>query len=226
MKKNILIIEDEPGIVDAISYALKTDGFETFWASTGKEGLKILSSAEIDLIILDIGLPDISGFELLKNIREKSSVPVLFLTARSEEIDKVLGLELGADDYIVKPFSPRELTARIKAVLRRIDQPRKKHDGHLPFYIDLKKRQIEYYKVKLDLTRYEYEILSLMIKRPGWVFSREHIMDLVWVEPEESFDRTVDTHIKTIRAKLKDIKPKMDPIVTHRGVGYSLKENL
>lgn len=226
-KQTILIIEDEPAIVDTISYPLETEGFETVWVATGAEGLKELAKGDVHLVILDIGLPDTSGFDLLKEIRNERDIPVLFLTARTEEIDRVVGLELGADDYIMKPFSPRELTARVKAVLRRYKSEHScENTDNNRFHIDENRRIIRYHGKKLDLTRYEYEILHLFMRNPGWVFTRERIMDLIWEEPEESFERTVDAHIKTIRAKLRALTPDCDPIATHRGVGYSLKDDL
>ncbi len=227
MKQTILIIEDEPAIVDTISYPLETEGFETVWAPTGTGGLEELANREVHLVILDIGLPDISGFDLLKDIRKDRDLPVLFLTARTEEIDRVVGLELGADDYIMKPFSPRELTARVKAVLRRYKSEEFcENTDNNRFQVDENRRIIRYQGEKLDLTRYEYEILHLFMRNPGWVFSRERIMDLIWEEPEESFERTVDAHIKTIRAKLRALTPDCDPIATHRGIGYSLRDDL
>jgi len=225
-KKTILTIEDEPGIADTVTYALEREGFRPLWAPTGAEGMARLDRGGVDLIILDIGLPDISGFDLVKAIRKRSGVPLLVLTARSGEIDRVLGLELGADDYIVKPFSPRELVARVRAVLRRSGGDTPSVPGSASFVIDPERRQIAYRGERLDLARYEYEILCLLIRRPGWVFTREKIMEMVWIEPDESFERTVDTHIKTIRAKLRAIDPGADPIMTHRGVGYSLREGL
>lgn len=224
-KQTILIIEDEPGIADTVTYALEREGFLALWAPTGAEGMTQMESGGVDLVILDIGLPDISGFDLVTTIRKRSAIPLLMLTARSGEIDRVLGLELGADDYIVKPFSPRELVARVRAVLRRSsDAP--PGPGSAPFVIDAERRQIAYRGERLDLARYEYEILCILIRRPGWVFTREKIMEMVWIEPDESFERTVDTHIKTIRAKLRAVDPGADPIMTHRGVGYSLREGL
>jgi two-component system, OmpR family, catabolic regulation response regulator CreB len=224
-KQTILVIEDEPGIADTVTYALTREGFEPVWTATGTEGKARLEQGCIDLVILDIGLPDISGFDLARMIRKQSDVPLLMLTARSDEIDRVLGLELGADDYIVKPFSPRELVARVRAVLRR-SAGTPAAAGSAPFSIDTERRQIRYRGALLDLARYEYEILCLLIRRPGWVYTREKIMELVWVEPDESFERTVDTHVKTIRAKLRAVHPETDPIMTHRGVGYSLREDL
>ena len=184
-------------------------------------------SGGIDLIILDIGLPDISGFELCKQIRSQSTVPIIFLTARIEEIDRVVGLEIGGDDYVVKPFSPRELTARVKAVLRRTVQGN--HTEQAPttvWNVDGIRRQITYFGNALDLSRTEYELLYAFIRSPGRVFTRDQLMDAVWDEPEASMDRTVDAHIKNLRAKLKAVNPDLDPIVTHRGIGYALRENL
>lgn len=226
MQKKILLIEDEPGIADTITYPLSAEGFNTLWVTTGSEGIAFLRSDRADLVILDIGLPDMNGFDVLKEIRKKSRVPVLFLTARSDEIDRILGLELGADDYVLKPFSPRELAARVKAILRRVPENDGVKTESSPFQIDSNKRQISYFGSRVNLTRIEYEILVLFISRPGWIFSRDKIMDLAWPESGESFDRTVDTHIKTLRNKLKEIHPDIDPIETHRGVGYSLRENL
>lgn len=225
MQAKILIVEDEPAIADTIQYALETEGFCPVMAPTGHEALEILAGNGVDLIVLDIGLPDINGFELCKQIRQKSLVPIIFLTARNEEIDRVVGLEIGGDDYVVKPFSPRELTARVKAVLRRI-QPHDHQASALPevFAVDPVKRRISYFGQKLTLSRTEYELLQTFIRRPGQVFTRDQLMDLIWEEPAASMDRTVDAHIKNLRAKLKAVKPDLDPIVTHRGAGYALKE--
>lgn len=221
----ILIIEDEGGIVDNIVYALKTEGFETHWSSTGMDGLKIIGTEDISLIILDVGLPDINGFELFKKIKERVNVPVIFLTARSEEIDRVVGLEIGADDYVTKPFSPRELTARVKAVLRRSGGKTEKTKP-LPFEIDEKRNSISYFSEPLKLSRYEYRILKILIEHPGWVYSREQLMEMAWEEPDVSLLRTVDAHIKNLRQKLKKIDPDAEAIVTHHGSGYALAEDL
>lgn len=223
MKENVLIIEDEKGIAESVIYALETEGFSVKWVTTGSEGLDLLSKGSTDMVVLDIGLPDMNGFEILKEIRSRNPVPVLILTARSEEIDRVLGLELGSDDYMVKPFSPRELTARVKNILKRYHEI----PGALrksSFVHNEKKHTITYCGTLLDLTRYEYRILALLLERPGWIFSRDMIMDQVWNEQAESYDRTVDTHIKTLRNKLKKIKPEVDPIETRRGEGYRLRD--
>lgn len=226
MKLKILIVEDEPAIVDTIQYALETDGFETICYSSGMEALEFLDREEVDLIVLDIGLPDINGFELCKGIRKKSNTPVLFLTARTDEVDRVVGLEIGADDYVTKPFSPRELTARIKAILRRTGSVKEDSTSSKVFNVDESRHRITYMGSPLELSRYEFNILKTFINRPGHVYSREKLMDMAWEEPEASLDRTVDAHIKNIRAKLRSIEPGTDPIITHRGIGYSLREDL
>jgi len=227
MKARILIVDDEPSIVDAIQYALETEGFETACLYSGLPVIPSLAEQPADLVVLDIGLPDISGLELCREIRRTSEVPIIFLTARADEIDRVVGLELGADDYITKPFSPREVSARVKAVLRRtgtganLVPPR-----DAVFIVNESKRRIWYHGECLDLSRYEYEILKTFIRRPGHVFSREQLMEHAWEHPEASLDRTIDAHIKNIRAKLKRVLPESDPIVTHRGTGYSLRDDL
>ena len=222
----ILIVEDEQAIADNIQYALETEGFATLCLSSGMPVIQLLAEESIDLMILDIGLPDINGLELCKEVRKTHKLPIIFLTARSAEIDRVVGLEIGADDYVVKPFSPRELCARVKAVLRRTHLPADGGPSTPAFQVNDSKRQISYFGTPLDLSRYEYNLLMPFIQRPGQVFSRDQLMDLAWDEPEASMDRTVDAHIKNIRAKLRSIAPDIDPIVTHRGVGYALKEDL
>lgn len=226
MRPKILIVEDEPSIADTIHYALDTDGFDPKVAVAGAPALDILEQEPIDLIILDVGLPDINGFELCKQIREKSPVPIIFLTARSDEIDRVVGLEIGGDDYVVKPFSPRELTARVKAVLRRGEVRTKSSPNGKLFEISHDKRIIRFHEEALELSRYEYDILATFVERPGHVFTRDQLMEKIWESPGTSMDRTVDAHIKNIRAKLKAIRPDEDPIVTHRGTGYALREDL
>lgn len=243
MKPRILIIDDEQAIMDTIQYALETEGCETLAALAGEPALDLLQKERIDLIILDVGLPDINGMDLLKVIRRESDIPVVFLTARSADIDRILGLELGGDDYVVKPFSPRELAARVKAVLRRSRSGKsatvndagagKQGAGagmaanrapRALWNVDKERRSISYRGTGLELSRYEYSLLLEFLRHPGQVFSREQLMSRVWDEPETSMDRTVDAHIKNLRAKFRAVHPDDDPIITHRGVGYSLKE--
>ena len=179
IKPRILIVEDEPAIVDTIQYALETDGFATRCLFLGAPVLPLLADEAFDLIVLDIGLPDISGLELCKQIRNTHAIPIIFLTARADEIDRVVGLEIGADDYVVKPFSPRELSARVRAVLRRTrPDPETPHTAAQAFSVNDAKRRISYFGQTLDLSRYEYNILKTFISRPGKVFSRDQLMDL------------------------------------------------
>jgi two-component system catabolic regulation response regulator CreB len=256
-KPTILIVEDEPAIADTLQYALRTDGFDPHWCATGAAALAWLqarsgeASAPADqaaLTILDVGLPDIHGFELYRRLREISEVPVMFLTARGEEVDRVVGLELGADDYVTKPFSPREVVARVRSVLRRTQagqarlsdaaatatsgandastQASTSRSGKTPFTVDEGRRSIRYYGQALELSRYEYGLLKTLISRPGIVYTRDQLLDLVWDNASDSIDRTVDAHVKTLRAKLRLIAPSLDPIRTHRGTGYALAEDL
>lgn len=231
MKPRILIVEDEPGIADTLQYALRTEGFEPAWVATGEEAVAQVGAEVPALVILDVGLPDTSGFEVFKRIRALADVPVVFLTARSDEIDRVVGLELGADDYVAKPFSPRELVARIRTVLRRTGKPAAAAAAAagtpaLPLAIDDGRRQIRFYGQLLELSRYEYGLLKTLLSRPGHVFSRDTLLERVWDDPGESLDRTVDAHVKTLRAKMKLVAPGLEPIKTHRGTGYALAEDL
>ncbi len=229
---SILIIEDEPAIADTLVYALKTEGFSPEWCGTGRAGLAALAARPFALVVLDVGLPDGNGFEFCKQIRVRSAIPVIFLTARNSEMDRVLGLELGGDDYLVKPFSPRELTARVKAILRRTSGEgtlaAPAQDARLAptppeFEVDEERHLIAYRGVALELTRYEFRLLKTLVARPGRVFSREQLMAAAWEDPGASLDRTVDAHIKTLRAKLRAVAGSTDPIQTHRGTGYALK---
>ncbi len=228
MVHRILVIEDEPAIAETTTYALSTEGFEVAWAATGQVALDLLGQEHFDLAVLDIGLPDINGFDLFRQIGQE--LPVIFLTARSGEIDRIVGLELGADDYIAKPFSPRELCARVRTVLRRLQKQQRVNvalssNQHIrAFQVDEERKQISYIGVALELSRIEYRLLKVLVAKPGRVFTREELMDKAWDHPDVSLERTVDAHIKTVRAKLRSIQPEPDPIITHRGHGYSLKE--
>jgi len=227
MNLKVLIVEDERGIADNLIYALETDGFNVQWASTGGEALERLAKSNFDLLILDVGLPDVSGFDLCKQIRQESQIPIFFLTARASEIDRILGLELGADDYITKPFSPREISARIKALFRRMQSVGNGVSENLkesgPFQVDESRYRITYEGTDLELRRYEFGIMKMLLSRPGWVYSRTQIMNEIWDAPDMSLERTVDTHIKSIRRKIARIDDR-EWIITHRGIGYSFKE--
>lgn len=226
-RQRILVVEDEPAIADTIVYALKTEGFEAHWVGTGAAALAALASEPCALAILDVGLPDINGFELFKRMSAKhAALPVIFLTARSGEIDRVVGLEMGADDYVAKPFSPRELVARVRTVLRRTQRATAPADAPArgEFIVDDERKTIRFRGVTLDLPRIEYRLLKVLAERPGRVFSRDELMQRAWDDPGSSFDRTVDTHVKSLRAKLRAVAPDADPIQTHRGMGYSLRD--
>jgi two-component system, OmpR family, catabolic regulation response regulator CreB len=228
-RPTILVVEDEPAIADTLQYALESEGFQCHRLEVGAGVVEVLDRQPVALVVLDIGLPDLSGIEVCRRIRQRHDVPVIFLTARADEVDRVVGLELGADDYVTKPFSPRELAARVKAVLRRArpgDGSAKSPPSNATFALDEERLQITYFGKPLDLSRYEYRLLAVLLKKPGRVYSRDQLLELVWDEPEASLDRTVDAHVKNLRAKLRDIRPDVDPIATHRGTGYSLKEGL
>lgn len=224
---NILVVEDEQAIAETIVYALETEGFQPVWKTTGRAALEVLANQAVSLVVLDVGLPDMNGFDVCRELRRQHPVPVIFLTARDGEVDKVVGLELGADDYVAKPFSPRELTARIRAVLRRTNGIGAASTPSKPETVwnhDPAKCRVGFHGVTLELTRNEYRLLAVLLAQPGRVFSRDQLMSAAWDDPGAALDRTVDAHIKTLRAKLRDVAPEADPIVTHRGLGYSLSD--
>jgi two-component system catabolic regulation response regulator CreB len=248
-KPRILIVEDESGIADTLQYVLSTDGFAPVWCSTAEEALRQFEAELPALAVLDVGLPDMNGFELFRRLQTLpggNQVPMLFLTARSDEIDRVVGLELGADDYIAKPFSPRELVARVRTILRRSARPGQDKRAPAPvtpppsaapsqapqaapaavWALDEERHQIRFYGRALELSRYEYGVLRLLVLKPGRVYTRDDLLLQVWGDDNASFDRTVDAHIKTLRAKLKAVAPALEPIRTLRGTGYALNEDL
>lgn len=214
------MIEDEPAIAETLIYAFKEAGIETTHRLLGGDAVAAIQKNVFDFVILDIGLPDMSGFDVCKKIREISQIPILFLTARNHEIDRIVGLEIGADDYVTKPFSPREVVARVKAILRRTEANPSKKTGL--FVVDEVANRIQFHGQFLELTRYEFLLLKTLIKQPQRVYSREQLMDIVWAQAENTLERTVDAHIKTLRAKLRAIHAASEAIVTHRGMGYSL----
>lgn len=237
MQKSILIIEDEISIAENLSYALSTDGFAPHHVMLGQEALNLVRGGMAPaLIVLDIGLPDISGFDICRQLRQFTDVPVLFLTARSDEIDRIVGLEIGADDYVTKPFSPREVVARIRAILRRQAGPQARAEKVVArFELRQQEARILAHGQTLNLTRYEYLLLKTLMERPGQLFSRAQLMELVWVNAPDTLDRTVDAHVKSLRAKLRQARLAATPaattedsvqsedegIQTHRGMGYS-----
>jgi len=234
----VLVVEDERSVADAVAYALETDGCTVRRATTGDAALEALRGEPIALVVLDVGLPDVNGLDLCRAIRGRHDVPVIFLTARSGEVDRIVGLEIGADDYVTKPFSPRELSARVRAVLRRTrpaaGAAKPTGAGNaaaagppaptVPFEIDTTRHAIRYFGVALSLTRAEFRLLELLARHPGRVWPRDQVLEAVWDEPGASSDRSVDSHVKALRAKLRAVRPDVEPIETHRGVGYSLRE--
>ena len=225
---SILLIEDEQAIADALSVALRREGFEVRHALLAGDARREFAAQPPDLMVLDVGLPDGSGFDLCRECLASADVPIVFLTARHDEIDRVLGLELGADDYIVKPFSLREVVARVRAILRRSQRTRvgvptgQSAARQTLFVVDETRARVDYCGSRLDLTRYEYLLLKLLVANPERVYSRSDLMDRVWADAPDTGDRTVDAHIKMLRAKLRAVTPDHEPIVTHRGLGYSL----
>ncbi|HCO92963.1 MAG TPA: DNA-binding response regulator [Phycisphaerales bacterium] len=224
-KRKILIIEDDRDIVEMLEYNLKEEGYETLSALNGELGVELAGNERPDLIILDIMLPIMDGFEVcrtLKNDDRVSHIPIIILSAKSQETDKVVGLELGADDYVTKPFSPRELIARTRAILRRTrgQQPGSRTQrGEI--VIDSTRHKVMVGKKEVPLTLTEFKLLEFMARRPGAVFSRSQILDAVTGDDAVVCDRTVDAHIKSLRHKLG---PAKDFIETIRGAGYRFKE--
>ncbi len=262
----VLIAEDEVAIAEPVQYALRSEGLTSEHCLLAREVVPRVRRGGVDLVVLDVGLPDGSGFDVCRELRTFTEVPVIFLTARNDVVDRVLGLELGADDYMCKPFSPRELVARVRARLR----PRAsgaaagtaiEEDGHAglaaatattgaatttvtaatsaaltapsaaqegwisrgAFAIDREGHRIRFQGKLLELTRYEHALLAALVARPGAILSRAQLMERGWDEGADSADRTVDTHIKTLRAKLRSAGAEQDPIRTYRGLGYALE---
>jgi DNA-binding response OmpR family regulator len=224
----ILVVEDDPRISEVLEYALKTDGYDVQTAQRGREAAELARKSSPGLIVLDVGLPDIDGFEVCRLVRTFSNVPVIFLTSRSDEIDRVVGLEIGGDDYVVKPFSPRELLARIKAILRRNHRPEKAgaHDReeavlrYGPITIDPEKFRIRCEGREIILTAQEFKLLELLVRHPGRVFTREQVLNRAWGEGGLVADRTIDVHVKSLRKKFG----KFEFIETVRGIGYRARE--
>lgn len=228
----ILIVEDESSIAEALTYALETEHFMCYHEETGEGAISICHEQEFDFIVLDIGLPDMSGFDVCRKIRLHRQTPILFLSARDSEMDRVLGLEFGADDYVTKPFSPRELTARIRAILRRTNAHTSKETAASTqstqtvttdiLFNNTRAMQIYSKGTPIDLTAHEYKLLACLIKQPHRTFTREQLLENAWDDPGSAMDRTIDAHIKSLRSKLRTTNKELaEVIVTRRGLGYS-----
>ncbi len=224
MNERILIVEDELPMAQAIAYALKREGYQVRIASDGQEGLRLALTEKPDLVILDLMLPKLDGWEVCRTLRAKSKVPILILTARGEEHDKVLGLELGADDYIVKPFSMRELIARVRALLRRAkmsmvgEEPEVLQSGNLTLYVA--EHRVELNGKELPLAPREFALLKVLMLNKGRVLSREQLLELAWGQSEFIDQHTVDVHVHWLREKIEPDPKNPRRIVTVRGVGY------
>jgi DNA-binding response OmpR family regulator len=222
----VLIVDDEPAIRESLAFALKRDGFEVAEAASLKEA----RSGEADLVVLDLVLPDGNGLDFLRALRAKSDVPVIVLTSRDEETDRVVGLEMGADDYVLKPFSPREVAARVRAVLRRAAaraaQPSEVSGLKVgTLSADPRTRKADVGGNELALSRTEFDLLAAFLRSPGRVFERSHLLDAVWGSDVVVGDRTVDVHIKALRRKIEEAGGDPRVLETVRGVGYRLREH-
>jgi DNA-binding response OmpR family regulator len=221
----ILLVDDEPAIRESLAFALRRDGFEVEEATTLREARSLADAA--DLVILDLVLPDGSGLLFLRSLRERSDVPVIVLTSRDEETDRVVGLELGADDYVLKPFSPREVAARVRAVLRRASKAAQAEDKPIragSLSLDPSRRKAAIADRELGLSRTEFNLLALFLRSPGRVFERSQILEAVWGSDVVVGDRTVDVHVKALRRKIEEAGGDPRVLETVRGVGYRLKD--
>jgi DNA-binding response OmpR family regulator len=226
--KRILVVDDEESMVEIVGYALEQAGYAVGSAGDVEEARKVMASFQPDLVILDVMLPGESGLEFCRELRAESEIPVVMLSARSEEIDKVLGLELGADDYVTKPFSPRELVSRVKANLRRSDSgssPQRRgrlHVGEL--MLDTERHEVEMRGEPVHLTASEFQIMELLTRSPGKVFSRAAILDMFWDGGYVGDERSVDVHVHNIREKIERDPSTPEYLVTVRGTGYRVRE--
>jgi DNA-binding response OmpR family regulator len=222
MNGAILVVEDEQAIADLVRAYLRREGFDVVWARSGEQALEELSRHPVRLVVLDIGLPGIDGFEVCRRLRSRTGVPILILSARDDEVDRVAGLEAGADDYVVKPFSPRELVARVKAILRRVGAPGGTVVGVAlavgEVKLDRAARSVEVAGAPVELTSREFDLLAALLAHPGVVLSRDRLLELAWGEEFAAGTRTVDVHVAQLRAKLG----LPDFIATVRGAGYKV----
>ena len=220
--QHILIVEDDRTIAESIAFILEQDSFSCQWFDNGRDALDYIGNNEVDLMLLDVGLPDMSGFDVLRKVRIKSDLPVIIISARDDESDQVLGLEgLGANGYITKPFSPRLVVAHVRSQLRR---DRTDKNPKSKFSINQAMQRALFHDQEFTLTPAEFKILSHLIKHPNQVHTREYLMNIIWDRPHGSDEKTINTHIKSIRKRLHEIDEMNDYIETHRGIGYSLIE--
>ena len=222
----ILVVDDDMRLRALLERYLTEQGFQVRSVANAEQMDRLLTRESFHLMVLDLMLPGEDGLSICRRLRSQSNpMPIIMVTAKGEEVDRIVGLEIGADDYVAKPFSPREVCARVRTLLRRV----KKFSSPSPvirighFELNEPAAQISWFDTPLTLTRYEFLLLKTLLKSPGRVWSRQQLMDSVWEDAQDTYDRTVDTHIKTLRAKLRAINPDLSPINTHRGMGYSLR---
>jgi DNA-binding response OmpR family regulator len=226
-RSKILLVDDEPKVCELIKAYLVKDGYDVIIAADGQTAIDLAQRYKPDLILLDLNLPELDGLEVCRTIRKQSNVPIIMLTARDEEIDKVVGLEMGADDYVTKPFSPRELAARVNAVLRRYREGLKQGEQIVAgdLRLDPEKHEATYLERPLSLTAAEFKLLSVLARNADRVYTRLQLMDSAFGESYEGYERTIDAHIKNIRQKMSKLAPESaNPLVTVRGVGYKLEK--
>jgi two-component system, OmpR family, response regulator len=224
----ILLVDDEESVQKLLAYPLEREGFRVLQARDGQEALERFASETVDLVVLDVMLPKLDGLEVCKRLRAESQVPIIMLTARDDELDKVLGLELGADDYITKPFSIREFRSRVRALLRRAAVPRQADAGDVisagALEIDLARRAVEARGGQVQLTYVEFELLRTLASHPGRVYSRRMLLEALWGSADYREPRTIDVHVRHLREKLEEDPAEPEYILTVRGVGYRFRD--
>ena len=227
MPHRILVVDDEPSVTDLIAYNLRRSLYDVTTAADGREALRLAQEYQPDLILLDLMIPEVDGLDVCRELRRSSNVPVIMITARGEEVDRVLGLEIGADDYITKPFSVRELMARIKAVLRRTykdgeAEPSTVLRGPGNLSMDVERRTVAIGELSIELTRLEFDLLHRLLINPGRVLTRERLLEQAWGYEYVGDTRAVDSAVKRLRAKLRAVSPEADCIEAVRGLGYRI----
>jgi DNA-binding response OmpR family regulator len=229
MTHRILVVDDEPAVTDLLAYNLRKAHYNVLTAADGKAALHLAQQSKPDLILLDLMIPEVDGLDVCRELRKSSGVPIIMITARGEEIDRVLGLEIGADDYVTKPFSVRELMARIKAVLRRAHNENSEKEsstflrGPGNLLMDVERRAVSVGEISIELTRLEFDLLHRLLINSGRVLTRERLLEQAWGYEFVGDTRAVDSAVKRLRAKLRDISPEADCIESVRGVGYRIQ---
>ncbi len=221
----ILIVEDEPKLAELLSAYLAQSGYESHHLDRGDLVIDYLKQNQVDLILLDLMLPGLDGMEICKQVRLFSNVPIIMMTAKAEEIDRLLGLEMGADDYVCKPYSPREVVARVKANLRRVSFDQIEEPNTEGFELDVDRLRVTYKGELIDLTTVEFQLLQLLISEPGRVFGREIIMKRIYTDSRVVSDRTIDSHIKKLRKRISIVAPELNVIHSVYGAGYRFENN-